>query len=219
MMVSDSLQERARHMARWARVGVGAWGVVLLMGAGALGCGSDDAAARDMEAASKARTAAQESVGERQRFGNLSTQGLQVEKVDLNNDGKPDQFVYKTAQGVARIERDMNFDGQIDLWQYFDEKGELVEEEMDLDFDGQIDLVAYYKDGVIERKAMSVAFGNVFSIVKFYDKDGNLLRVERDEDNDGVTDVWEYYNKDGRRERIGWDTNGDGMPDKFDQLP
>lgn len=113
----------------------------------------------------------------------------------------------------------MNFDGQIDIWQYFDDASNLLEEEMDLDYDNKIDLVAFYKDGVVARKAMSVGFGGAFSIEKFYDAEGKLLRVERDQDNDGVTDLWEYYNQDGKRERIGWDTNGDGTPDEFDQLP
>src|SRR5690554_173917 len=188
---------------------------------GALGCGGDqaDKATQDSERKTSAQQRPDGPAGERHRFGSIDNTGLQVETADLNDDGKPDQFTYKNAQRVVRVERDMNFDGQIDIWQYFDDASNLLEEEMDLDYDNKIDLVAFYKDGVVARKAMSVGFGGAFSIEKFYDAEGKLLRVERDQDNDGVTDLWEYYNQDGKRERIGWDTNGDGTPDEFDQLP
>lgn len=194
---------------------------VSLAGVGAPGCGSDQAskAAQDSALDTSAQQRPDGPAGERHRFNSIDNTGLQVETADLNDDGKPDQFTYKNAQRVVRVERDMNFDGQIDIWQYFDDASNLLEEEMDLDYDNKIDLVVFYKDGVVERKAMSVGFGGAFTIEKFYDGEGKLLRVERDQDNDGVTDLWEYYNADGKRERIGWDTNGDGTPDEFDQLP
>jgi hypothetical protein len=185
------------------------------------GCGDQgDEAERDSEAANQAKNAPAEQVdAQRKRHGNLSDAGLSVEAMDLNKDDKPDQWAYKGADTTVRTERDMNFDGRVDLWQHLDESGNVVEEEMDLDLDGRIDVVAYYKDGVVTRKAMSVNFDDNFSIIKFYSKDGRLLRVERDEDGDGSPDLWEYYGEDGTRERVGWDKDGDGSPDEFDQLP
>jgi hypothetical protein len=156
----------------------------------------------------------------RARHDNLSRQGKQVDTYDLNEDGKPDQWVIRSQSGdVVREERDMNFDGKVDLWQYPGPDGDIVEEEMDLDLDGTVDLIAFYKDGTVRRKKIAVSFKEDFSIVKIYDKKGQLLRVERDEDDDGRTDVWEYYDDQGDRERIGWDDNGDGVPDTFNQLP
>lgn len=187
----------------------------------AMGCGDQgDDAERDSEAAKRAsRAPAEQADAGRKRHGNLSNSGLSVEAMDLNQDDEPDQWTYKSAETTVRNERDMNFDGRVDLWQHLDEAGNVVEEEMDLDLDGRIDVVAYYKDGVVTRKAMSVNFNDEFSIVKFYNKDGRLLRVERDQDSDGTPDMWEYYGEDGQRERVGWDNTGDGSPDEFDQLP
>lgn len=153
--------------------------------------------------------------GERARFDSLRTEGYVVEATDLNQDEQPDQWVVKDNVRTQRIERDLNFDGQVDLWQYPDAKGQIVEEEMDLDMDGAVDVVVYYRDGVVTRKEMSIDFRGNFSIAKFYDKQGELLRVERDEDGDRDIDVWEYYEK-GQRVRVGWDEDDDGQPDRFD---
>lgn len=188
----------------------------------AVGCGGDqaDKAAQDSETKTKkAQQRPEGAAGERHRYQTLKNGDLQTETADLNDDGTPDQVTYKNATGVARVERDMNFDGQTDIWQYFAPTGELLEEEMDLDYDNRIDLIAFYKNGRVARKSMSVGFDGAFTIQKFYDGEGNLLRVERDQDNNSVTDLWEYYGKDGKRERVGWDTSGDGKPDEFDQLP
>jgi hypothetical protein len=186
-----------------------------------VGCGDQsEEAERDSEATKQAKKASSdEANAKRKRHGNLTTDGLSVEATDLNQDDEPDQWVYKSADAAVRNERDMNFDGRVDLWQHLDEAGNVVEEEMDLDLDGRIDVVAYYKDGVVTRKAMSVNFDDKFSIVKFYNKDGALLRVERDQNGDGTADIFEYYNENGQRERVGWDNTGDGSPDEFDQLP
>lgn len=180
---------------------------------GVVGCGgdSDDQADKDR----KQMRGITPVTGERARAGNLSRDGYTVEPTDLNKDEEPDQWVLKDSARIQRIERDLNFDGKVDLWQYPDEKGTVVEEEMDLDQDGNVDVVVFYKDGIVTRKEMSIDFQGDFSIVKFYDKAGQLLRVERDEDADGEIDVWEYYEK-GQRVRVGWDEDSDGQPDRFD---
>ncbi len=210
----------------WTSVASRALGALITAGlliSVSAGCGDQgEQAKRDSEAAtSKAQqdAPAEGTDAHRKRFGNLTTDGLSVEKLDLNSDGKPDQWTYKNAQRTVRVERDMNFDGKVDLWQYLNAKGDVVEEEMDLDLDGKVDVVAYYKDGVVTRKAMLVNFNDKFSIVKFYSKEGTLLRVERDQNGDGKPDLWEYYNDKGKRERVAWDQNGDGVPDEFDKLP
>lgn len=182
----------------------------------AIGCGKKDQASKDSETA---KEAAQKSTADkrRKRHGNLRD-NLEKKNFDLNEDGKTDQVHLMDGGRIARIERDMNFDGKTDLWQYPDDSGNVVEEEMDLDVDGEVDLIAYYKDGVVSRKEMSVNFDDKFTIVKVYNKSGNLLRVMRDEDGDGVTDIWEFYGENGERERIAWDENNDGEWDTVDTL-
>lgn len=153
---------------------------------------------------------------ERARYGNLETEGLDVEKVDLDGSDQPDQWTFSDEDGqVVRVERDMNFDGRVNLWEHY-EHGELVEEEMSLDSADQVDVVVFYSDGEMTRQKMASGFDGTFAIEKIYDSGGELLRVERDTSSDGQVDVWDYY-EDGHRVRIGWDTTGDGQPDTFEQ--
>lgn len=178
-------------------------------------CGGDDEQAKK-----DAKTPAEVSKkSPRARNGNLTKEGLSVTSVDLNDDGKPDQWVYKGATPKAgRIERDMNFDGRPDMWQYKNDKDVIVEQEIDLDKDGGVDVVLYHNDdGVLERKALSLGFGQKFTVFKYYNLKGELLRAEQDEDGNGVIDRWDYY-EDGNVNRVGWDENGDGTPDRFDTL-
>ena len=182
----------------------------------AIGCGKKDQAEKDSETA---KEAAQKTTADkrRKRHGNLRD-NLEKENFDLNQDGDTDQVHFMDGGRLARVERDMNFDGKTDLWQYPNESGDIVEEEMDLDLDGEVDLIAYYKDGVVSRKEMSVNFDDRFTIVKVYNKKGNLLKVMRDKDGDGVTDIWEFYNESGERDRVAWDENNDGEWDTVDTL-
>lgn len=177
------------------------------------GCGSS--ADEQVDKDQKAKRGLATVTGERARNQNLRRDGFTVEAMDLNRDEVPDQWTIKDASSTKRIERDLNFDGQVDLWQYPGPDGSLSEEEMDLDLDGKVDVVVHYENGLVVRKELSVDFEGTFSIIKFYDQQGELLRVERDEDGDGDIDVWEYYEKK-QRVRIGWDSDQDGQPDRYD---
>lgn len=182
--------------------------VMVLVGAMAVGCSSSGDVVDDGIDV--------EEKPERARYGNLTTDGLTVEKADLDGTGEADQWTFLDESGqVVRVERDMNFDGRVDLWEYY-EGGELVEEEMSLDSSENIDAVVFYTDGTIRRQKMASGFDGTFAIEKFYDSEGRLQRVERDTSNDGQVDTWDYYD-DGERVRIGWDTIGDGQPDRFEQ--
>lgn len=189
--------------------------VIALIGAtflgGVVGCaGSKEAEVADEGPATLS--------GQRARGGNLSRAGLTPELADLNGDDTPDQWVLRDAQGrLVRVERDLSFNGQVDLWQHYNEAEEVIEEEMDLDLDGRIDMVTFYEKGKVTRRLLTMGFDGSFPIEKFYDSEERLLRVERDEDGDGRPNVWEYY-ENGEQARIGWDTTGDGQPDTFDQL-
>ena len=180
-----------------------------------LACGGDDdQAKKDAE-----KTAQVSQKSPRARNGNLTKTGLSVMSEDLNDDGKPDQWIYKgSSPSAGRTERDMNFDGRADMWQYTNDEGVVVEQEIDLDRDGGIDVVLYYnEEGILERKALSLGFGQRFTVFKFYNLKGELLRAEQDEDGDGTIDRWDYYDQ-GAVKRVGWDESGDGTPDRFDNL-
>jgi hypothetical protein len=102
-------------------------------------------------------------------FSDFDDQGrLLVEKMDLDFDGKPDQtdyykdgvrvrseidsdfdgaadiwsFYIGDATGKMRIdrkERDTNKDGRVDLWERFDDNGNVVRTGRDTDNDGKLD--------------------------------------------------------------------------------
>ncbi|MEM1350257.1 MAG: hypothetical protein AAGI01_16980, partial [Myxococcota bacterium] len=113
--------------------------LVCLLGA----CGGDDDAERDSDAlknADKQKTPAEV----RARDGGLTRDGLNVAPLDLNRDTRPDQWTLTDASGkVLRVERDLNFDGTVDIWQYPnpEDAQDIIEEEMDLDKDGRVDVV------------------------------------------------------------------------------
>ena len=178
-----------------------------------MACGGDDAD-RAVDANKP------EALSQRARNKNLTREGVSETTRDLNRDGKPDQW-YLSGQGgkLLRIERDLNFDDRVDVWEYPGAtEGSVSEAEMDLDHDGRVDVVVYYReDGSLERKEMALEFGDRFTLFQFFDNAGKLLRVEHDEDGDGVVDRWDYYEGE-RVARTGWDEDKDGQPDQFDDM-
>ena len=151
---------------------------------------------------------------ERARYKNLSRSGRDVAEHDLNRDTEPDQWAISAGGRLLREERDMNFDGAVDVYLHYSPSGDLLEEEMDLDVDGLIDVVNIYRSGVLVRKEMSIDFRGQFSVVKYYATDGTLSRIERDSNEDGKVDTWEYF-QDNKLIRVGRDVDRDGSPDVF----
>jgi hypothetical protein len=170
-----------------------------------------------------------------------------IERIDVNNDGKPDVFKYfrlaeAPAAGVAgsdqgvkgskrvlvRKEMDVNFDQRIDIVEYYEGdagKEQKIREEMDLDFDGRIDMTRHYKDQNVTLVEMDLGFDGKTDTWSYYqlttDDAGKqlnrLVERRRDANGDGKVDVWEYYTK-GNLSKIGSDTNGDGQPDQFTRV-
>lgn len=145
--------------------------------------------------------------------------GEEVVTSDLNGDGKPDVFKYylpSSSEGelmLVRREMDLNFDGRLDLWNWYDEKGELLKQAFDLDFDGQIDVFSWFEHGVVVRKELSQRSGDRPDTFKYYDQ-GQLVRIERDTSGDGKIDTWEYW-ESGQLDRVGQDLDGDGRVDRW----
>src|SRR4051812_7460880 len=70
-----------------------------------------------------------------------------AQKVDANGDGKPDiSIVNRDGREVCRAV-DLNFDGIVDAYSYFDASGQLRRRENDYDKDGQIDEISTFKGG------------------------------------------------------------------------
>ena len=75
-----------------------------------------------------------------------------VEKIDANGDGKPDITIVREGGRELCRAVDLNFDGVIDAYSYFDASGQLRRRENDYDKDGQIDEITTFKGGQIARR-------------------------------------------------------------------
>lgn len=146
--------------------------------------------------------------------------GEEVVQNDLSGDGRPDSFKYFVPSAsddgtlvLVRREMDLDFDGRLDLWNWYRADGELERQAFDLDFDGRVDVVAYFEDGVVVRKEIFQRFADRPDTFKFYEK-GRLVRVERDRSGNGRVDTWEYWVGD-QIDRIGQDLDGDGNIDRW----
>lgn len=148
-----------------------------------MGCNKDkDVNAATAENANKLRTT------------ELKTTGLDLEKIDINNDGKVDQQVY-SKDGVPRyIIRDFNFDDLTDMTEFYDENGKHVRDEIDLDYDGNCDLIVIYENDIPVKKEYAIDFESNRHGIQYFDAQGNRIKIERDTDRDGKVDSVEHYN-------------------------
>ncbi|HEY4105803.1 MAG TPA: hypothetical protein VGM44_18010 [Polyangiaceae bacterium] len=134
-----------------------------------------------------------------------------AEKIDANGDGKPDIFIVRDGGREVCRAVDLNFDGVIDTYSYFDASGQLRRRENDYDKDGQIDEISVFKGGQISEKDQSTALAKHLDTWDFYQA-GVLVRTERDSNGDGIIDQWWEYPKPGCP-LIHADVNNDGRPD------
>ncbi|MBN1944198.1 MAG: hypothetical protein JW797_00925 [Bradymonadales bacterium] len=153
--------------------------VALLSWAG-VGCGSADIDREEWD-----------SAWGRARHNSLRIEGLTSVAYDLDQDGENDQWCYYDGgtNVLVRVERDIDFDGRIDLYEHYDRQGRLVEEEMHLDFDRRIDVVRYYRGDTLVRRELATGFDGRFTLAVQYDARGEVLRIEQDTDGDGRFDT------------------------------
>jgi hypothetical protein len=132
-------------------------------------------------------------------------------KSDANGDGKPDLTIVRSGGREVCRAVDLNFDGVVDAWSYFEPNGQLRRREHDYDRDGQIDEIAIYRGGAISEKHQSTSTARRLDTWDFY-KNGQLARSERDSNGDGKIDQWWEYPRAGCP-LIHADLNHDGRPD------
>jgi hypothetical protein len=134
-----------------------------------------------------------------------------AEKIDANNDKRPDIFIVREGGREACRAVDLNFDGVIDSYTYNDAGGQVRRRENDYDRDGKIDEISVYKAGVIAQKDQATSVASRLDTWDFY-QNGVLTRSERDSNGDGIIDQWwEYPNPSCPM--IHADVNNDGRPD------
>lgn len=139
-----------------------------------------------------------------------------ISEQDLNGDGEVDQtYFFRVGGGgyAYKVEVDRNFDGEVDLIQYFDNEGvsttsydaddnfdgafetkaifrngNILRADIDSNRDGIVDLRAFYRDGILSREEILNPADQRLIRVNFYN---NLLlaRAEVDLDRDGFLET------------------------------
>jgi hypothetical protein len=133
---------------------------------------------------------------------------------DRNKNGKIDTWTDMDGTRPLRSRSDLDEDGIIDRWEYYDEKGNLAKVGFSRKKDGTPDAWAYSgPDGKLLRvEISSTADEKKIDRWEYYDASG-LVRAEEDTNGDGRRDKWETY-KGGVVESASMDENGDGRPDR-----
>ena len=139
--------------------------------------------------------------------------------VDVNGDQRPDiVHVMKDSREVCRIV-DLNFDGAVDVYIYYDDKGAERRREADFDRDGRPDQITILQGGQIVENRRETNFDDKLDTWDFY-KDGVLARRERDSDGDAIIDQWWTFYDPARPKcaTVASDRNADGKPDADSQV-
>jgi hypothetical protein len=188
----------------------------------ALGCGSTQKTVGNPGSELKVSN---EDFGAKFDRSRCDDRGKQVVSLDANGDGKPDVIKLflqgsqdgRTVNQLVCKQTDLDFDGKIDLVQYYGPNGELFMDEYSMNYSGKFNGRTFFQDGRKVRAEKDMDFDGKPDYYEFYEG-GKLVRVERDRNADGKVDEWQYY-ENGRLDRIGFDTTGSGRVDKWERGP
>jgi hypothetical protein len=143
---------------------------------------------------------------------------------DSNKNGVIDTWTDMDGTKPLRSRIDMNEDGKIDRWEYYDEAGKLLKVGFSRKQDGKADAWAFPgPDGKVSRIEIS-STGDEKKIDRweYYDASragvgpegaGALVRAEIDTKGDGKPHQWETY-ENGALKTAEFDEDGDGKPDR-----
>lgn len=133
---------------------------------------------------------------------------------DRNHNGTIDTWTDMDGTRPLRSRIDLDEDGKIDRWEYYDETGALTKVGFSRKHDATPDAWAFSRpDGSLERvEISSTADERKIDRREFYER-GVMVRVEEDTNGDGRTDTWETY-QDGALKVLELDEDHDGKPDR-----
>lgn len=153
-----------------------------------------------------------------------------VASYDVNKDGNADMWkIYQviktnndeTKKILSRREIDLNFDGKVNYYKFYSQKGNIKKEYIDLDLNGVIDTIRYYEKNLIikEENFKKNPLNKDLTInekIKPYKrylyKNQKLNRILIDRTNNGVLDSYLFFRKN-KLMQIGFDNDDDGKID------
>jgi hypothetical protein len=134
-----------------------------------------------------------------------------AQAVDANGDGRADlTMVMSGGREVCRA-ADLDFDGRVDVWTYFDGSGAVTRREFDFDRDGAIDEIQLFAGGQITQKQRASTLSHHIDTWEKY-VNGKIVSTERDANGDGRVDQWWDF-KTADCPVIHSDIDGNGQPD------
>jgi hypothetical protein len=133
---------------------------------------------------------------------------------DRNHNGKIDTWTDMDGPHPLRSRVDLDEDGRIDRWEYYDASGALVKVGFSRKNTGKPDAWAFSNpDGSLEHvEVSSTADEGRIDRREYYER-GLLVRVEEDTNGDGRPDKWERYDA-GVLKTVEFDEDHDGKPDR-----
>jgi len=142
--------------------------------------------------------------------------GPMVEAEDVNGDGRPELTTVRRGGRLHCSAADLDFDGGIEMYSYFDAQQKLRRRELDFDGDGRCDELELFRNGVLVQKLRAhSATGRVHTWESY--EGGRLRRAERDADhNQRIDQWWDYPSPDCPVVRS--DVDGDGKADPDSKL-
>ena len=133
---------------------------------------------------------------------------------DRNKNGKIDTWTEMDGSRPVRSRSDLDEDGKLDRWEYYDDKGGLVKVGFSRKQDGRPDAWAFSgPDGKVQRVEVSSTSDEKKIDRWEYYENGVLVRAEEDTNGDGKPDKWETY-EGGAVKTASMDENFDGRPDR-----
>jgi len=143
---------------------------------------------------------------------------------DRNHNGVIDTWTDMDGARPVMSRIDLNEDGKIDRWEYYDDKGQLAKVGFSRKDDGKPDAWAFAgADGRILRVEIS-STGDEKKIDRWEhydpsrvgpdgDASGALVSAEEDTNGDGRPDKWETY-ENGHLATVAFDESHRGIPDR-----
>jgi hypothetical protein len=121
---------------------------------------------------------------------------LQALAFDANKNGKNDTVLYTDGTHTRRIELDLNENGKVERWDFYDQHGTLAKVGLSRRDDGVMDAEAFYTDaGVLSEIRISTKRDGRYDRTEFYEHDV-LVRSADDTRGRGMPDKWDTYAPD-----------------------